>query len=331
MVFLQVKAPLFFLKQFLHFFLKFFHNLRDDPYGGLDRDPYLIMKKYVILVLFKVNMCLGQMGYPVEEFFGGGIGYSPMYISLDSIPGSSRLTALGLRTQDFKDPFVIHGGEGFAHVTGKWRVGGYAGLGASSVSTVPDIMIYEENNSIPGYQSGVDGQPQDYTEFFSPTIEAKFTIALGAASVEYVMPLLQDLELSGGALLGFARANIAVDQQTGTPRWDNTFSNVYGVFDSSGTLYYGVDTIIDGVMPVIVPGPVPGILRDVSATFFNFQPYIAMKWQFLERVGLRISVGFNKGTIGNGSWSLNGRTKIGDSPTAAIQGVAFRTMLYIGL
>ena len=56
-----------------------------------------------------------------------------------------------------------------------------------------------------------------------------------------------------------------------------------------------------------------------------------MKWQFLERMGLRISVGFNKGTIGNGSWKLNGRTEISDSPTAAIQGVVFRTMLYIGL
>jgi len=48
-------------------------------------------------------------------------------------------------------------------------------------------------------------------------------------------------------------------------------------------------------------------------------------------MGLRISVGFNKGTIGNGSWKLNGRTEISDSPTAAIQGVVFRTMLYIGL
>ena len=45
----------------------------------------------------------------------------------------------------------------------------------------------------------------------------------------------------------------------------------------------------------------------------------------------KISAGFNKGTIGNGSWHLNGRTKIGDSPMSAIQGVAFRTMLYIGL
>jgi hypothetical protein len=56
-----------------------------------------------------------------------------------------------------------------------------------------------------------------------------------------------------------------------------------------------------------------------------------VKWQFLERLGLRISVGFNKGTIPAGNWVLNGRTKISDSPASAIQGASFRTMLYIGL
>jgi hypothetical protein len=100
--------------------------------------------------------------------------------------------------------------------------------------------------------------------------------------------------------------------------------------DSTGTLYYGVDAD-SYAAPVILPGTIPGIMRDVSATFFNFQPYVAVKWQFLERLGLRISVGFNKGTIQAGKWKLNGNTKISDSPASAIQGASFRTMLYIGL
>ena len=69
----------------------------------------------------------------------------------------------------------------------------------------------------------------------------------------------------------------------------------------------------------------------LALLFFNFQPYVAVKWQFLERLGLRISVGFNKGTVRQGSWKLNGRTQIGDSPSSALSGVAFRTMLYVGL
>ena len=77
--------------------------------------------------------------------------------------------------------------------------------------------------------------------------------------------------------------------------------------------------------------PIPGVLSDVSGAFFNFQPYVAIKWQLLDRVGLRISVDFNKGTIRQGRWILNGRTQVADSQPFSLQGVTFRTMLYLGL
>lgn len=286
------------------------------------------MKNIVLFITLSSSLLMAQFSYPLEDFLGGGIGYSPMYIKLDSIPGSSDLMGLGLNPKNFRDPFVIHGGEGFAHVTGRWRIGGYAGAGATTISTVPDIIIFQDDNANGTFDEGENFK--DYTNFFNPTIEAKFSISMGAASIEYVMPLLQDLELSAGALMGLARAGIAVDQQSGNPRWGTIFDNAYGTMDSTGTLFYGVDAS-DYDDPVILPGTVPGLLRDVSATFFNFQPYVAVKWQFLERLGLRISVGFNKGTIPAGNWVLNGRTKISDSPASSIQGASFRTMLYIGL
>ena len=286
------------------------------------------MKNIVLFITLSASLLMAQFSYPLEDFLGGGIGYSPMYIKLDSIPGSSDLMGLGLNPKNFRDPFVIHGGEGFAHVTGRWRIGGYAGAGGTTISTVPDIIIFQDDNDNDSLDAGEDFK--DYTNFFNPTIEAKFSISMGAASIEYVMPLLQDLELSAGALMGLARAGLAVDQQNGTPRWGTIFDNAYGTMDSTGTLYYGVDSN-DYDEPVILPGTIPGLLRDVSATFFNFQPYVAVKWQFLERLGLRISVGFNKGTIPAGNWVLNGRTKISDSPASSIQGASFRTMLYIGL
>jgi hypothetical protein len=286
------------------------------------------MKNIVLFITLSSSLLVAQFGYPLEDFLGGGIGYSPMYIKLDSIPGSSDLMGLGLDPKNFDDPFVIHGGEGFAHVTGRWRIGGYAGAGGTTISTVPDIIIFQDDNGNDSLDGGENSK--DYTQFFSPTIEGKFTISMGAASIEYVMPLLQDLEFSAGALMGLARAGIAVDQQSGNPRWGSVFNNAYGTMDSTGTLYYGVSAS-EYDEPVILPGTVPGLLRDVSATFFNFQPYVAVKWQFLERLGLRISVGFNKGTIPAGNWVLNGRTKISDSPASAIQGASFRTMLYIGL
>ena len=286
------------------------------------------MKNIVLFITLSSSLLMAQFSYPLEDFLGGGIGYSPMYIKLDSIPGSSDLMGLGLNPKDFKDPFIIHGGEGFAHVTGRWRIGGYAGAGGTSISTVPDIIIFQDDNGNDSLDAGENSK--DYTSYFNPRIEGKFTISMGAASIEYVMPLLQDLELSAGALMGLARAGLAVDQQNGTPRWGTIFNNAYGTMDSTGTLYYGVSAS-EYDEPVILPGTIPGLMRDVSATFFNFQPYVAVKWQFLERLGLRISVGFNKGTIQAGKWKLNGNTKISDSPASAIQGASFRTMLYIGL
>ena len=286
------------------------------------------MKNIVLFLTLSSSLLMAQFSYPLEDFLGGGIGYSPMYIKLDSIPGSSDLMGLGLNPKDFKDPFIIHGGEGFAHVTGRWRIGGYAGAGGTTISTVPDIIIFQDDNGNDSLDAGENSK--DYTSYFNPRIEGKFTISMGAASIEYVMPLLQDLELSAGALMGLARAGLAVDQQNGTPRWGTIFNNAYGTMDSTGTLYYGVSAS-EYDEPVILPGTIPGIMRDVSATFFNFQPYVAVKWQFLERLGLRISVGFNKGTIQAGKWKLNGNTKISDSPASAIQGASFRTMLYIGL
>ena len=283
------------------------------------------MKKFIALTLIHWSLLSGQFSYPAEDFLGGGIGYSPMYIKLDSIPGASFLENLGLNPKNFSDPFVIHGGEGFAHVTGRWRLGGYAGMGGSSVSTIPEILLYEEDD-VPGYNQ--ETNTINYQDDFNPSIKAKFSLLLGAASVEYVMPLLQDLELSSGALMGLGRVSMAIDQQSGNPRWKKIFSNAYGEIVGD-TLYYPVDDIDDPGL--IVPGAVAGLQRDVSATFFNFQPYVAIKWQFLERLGLRISMGANKGTVPAGSWKLNGRTSVSDSPQSSLSGLTFRTMLYIGL
>jgi hypothetical protein len=282
------------------------------------------MKNIFFLFTINFSILFGQFSYPAEDFLGGGIGYSPMYIKLESIPGADSLVNLGLDPNNFADPFVIHGGEGFAHVTGRWRIGGYAGMGGSSISTIPTIKVYVDTEA-EGWQSE---ETQDYTDDFNPSIKAKFSFLLGAASVEYVMPLLQDLELSSGALMGLGRVGMAIDQQSGNPRWDKVFSNAYGTM-TDGVLYYPVLDINNP--DDIIPGKVAGLQRDVSAIFFNFQPYIAVKWQFLERLGLRISVGANKGTVNAGSWKLNGRTPISDSPKSSISGITFRTMLYIGL
>ncbi|MBD67865.1 MAG: hypothetical protein CMG43_03620 [Candidatus Marinimicrobia bacterium] len=294
------------------------------------------MKRALTYILLSLSTLFGQFDlYPVTDFFGGGIGYSPMYISIDEFPATDLLKNLGLDPTKFNTPFVVHGGEGFAHMTGKWRIGGYAGIGSSSISTITNVQLYVDLA-----ETGYNGETAvDYDGNFDPTIEAKITLSLGAGSIEYVMPIFQDLEISAGAMMGLGRLNLSIDQYAANPKWGEMFNFSYGSkawdvnddgTDSTLTYYYAVTDVGDPISGFNAANA-PGVMSDLSGTFFNFQPYVAIKWQLLDRVGLRISAGFNKGTISQGRWKLNSRYLIGDSEEYSLQGVTFRTMLYLGL
>ena len=296
------------------------------------------MKKIILYIFILFSKLLGQFDlYPVTDFFGGGIGYSPMYINIDKLPATDLLKNVGLDPTKFNSPFVVHAGEGFAHMTGKWRVGGYAGIGSSSISTVTNVVLYEDTDGDGLFDEGENNAV--YNGNFDPTIEAKLTLSLGAGSIEYVMPIFQDLEISAGAMMGLGRLNLSIDQYAANPQWEDMFNFAYGSkawvknddqSDSTLTYYYAVTSTSDSE-PGFSAANAPGVMSDLSGTFFNFQPYVAVKWQLLDRVGLRISAGFNKGTIGQGRWKLNSRYLIGDSEAYTLQGVSFRTMLYLGL
>ena len=294
------------------------------------------MKKIITYITFSLTSLYSQFDlYPVTDFFGGGIGYSPMYIDIEKFPATELLEGLGLDPKEFDSPFVVHGGEGFAHMTGKWRIGSYAGIGSSNISTVTNVQLWQDINN-----DGIidDNEKEDYNGNFNPSIEAKITISLGAASIEYVMPVFQDLEISAGAMMGLGRMNLSIDQYAANPKWTEMFDFSYGPkvpgvdADSNSTVnyYYAVDNLGNPISGFNAANA-PGVMSDLSGTFFNFQPYVAVKWQLLDRVGLRISAGFNKGTIGQGRWKLNSRYLIGDSEEYTLSGVTFRTMLYLGL
>ena len=111
------------------------------------------MKNIVTIAILNLSVLFSQFSYPAEDFLGGGIGYSPMYIKLKEIPGADALVNVGLDPTQFKDPFVLHGGEGFAHITGRWRIGSYAGMGGSSISTIPVVKTYVNTG-----EKGWDGE-----------------------------------------------------------------------------------------------------------------------------------------------------------------------------
>jgi len=310
------------------------------------------MNRYKLIILILPIVISAQSDlYPVEDYYGGGIGYSPMYMILDSIPGASKLKQVGVNPDNFNSPFVIHGGEGFTQISGRWRLGGYAGIGTSRISNALSVILAVETNGLVGIQDTstteiINGNPfryerdstENYTGIFVPTIEAKFTFMISAVTLEYVVPIFRDLEVASGAMFGIGRTIISIDQNTGTPRWDASFSNNFGQV-LNDTLIYTIDTTgtnpqaaIDALQGAYLPPLASSAgMTNLSGTFFNFQPYIAVKWQITDRVGLRLSIGYNKGVIRAGQWKLNDRFQISDSPESALSGLSFRTMIYFGL
>ena len=310
------------------------------------------MNRYKLIILVLPIVIFAQSDlYPVEDYYGGGIGYSPMYMILDSIPGASKLKQVGVNPDNFNSPFVIHGGEGFTQISGRWRLGGYAGIGTSRISNALSVLFGVDTNGIEGIQNTITiintsggndtTQPdltKNYTGIFVPTLEAKFTFMISAITLEYVVPIFRDLEIASGAMFGIGRTIISIDQNTGTPRWDASFSNNFGQVIND-TLIYTVDAT--GTTPQAAIDELQGSylspqassagMTNLSGTFFNFQPYVAVKWQITDRVGLRLSIGFNKGVIRAGQWKLNDRFQISDSPKSELSGLSFRTMIYFGL
>ena len=187
------------------------------------------MKKIITSITFFISSLYSQFDlYPVTDFFGGGIGYSPMYISIEDFPATDLLKNLGLDPKQFDSPFVVHGGEGFAHMTGKWRIGSYAGVGSSSISTVTNVRLFVDADGDGVLDQNEIDNSVDYDGNFDPSIEAKITISLGAASIEYVMPVFQDLEISAGAMMGLGRMNLSIDQYAANPKWTEMFDFSYG-------------------------------------------------------------------------------------------------------
>jgi len=308
------------------------------------------MNRYKLIILILPIVISAQSDlYPIEDYYGGGIGYSPMYMILDSIPGASKLKQVGVNPDNFNSPFVIHGGEGFTQISGRWRLGGYAGIGTSRISNALSVILAVDDNGMPGIQDTLTlgiGTEDDvradttehYTGIFVPTIEAKFTFMISAVTLEYVVPIFRDLEIASGAMFGLGRTIISIDQNTGTPRWDESFSNNFGQV-LNDTLIYTIDTTgtnphnaMDALQGAYLPPLASNAgMTNLSGTFFNFQPYVAVKWQITDRVGLRLSIGYNKGVIRAGQWKLNDRFQISDSPKSSLSGLSFRTMIYFGL
>ena len=101
------------------------------------------MKRLIIASSFMLSVGLSQGDiYPVETSYGGGIGFGNMYLIMSQVPGGEVLDSLGFDADELDTrPMVFYGGEGFAQMTGPWRLGGYAGIGSAQVSNVYNVVL----------------------------------------------------------------------------------------------------------------------------------------------------------------------------------------------
>jgi len=261
--------------------------------------PKRFLSLGLVLTLVSALYSQRDIAFSTDEYLGGGIGYTPMFLLLDmakSYPfntgtdatGTGLLSADGLQfsKEDIAllgNILVIHGAEGFGNVSGNWRVGAYVGLGSKSISSV-DTTAY-------------------------PTLHTDLKIALmtGSASIEYVIPLFSNLEIAAGSLFGLSRAIIQFAKKEVDPIWYDQF-----IFNGDGINANNYSVALSG-------------------TFFTFQPYVAIKLQFLDRAGLRMSAGYNVGTLPAKEWTLNDFSNILAPSESNFNAPAVRVMLYLGI
>ena len=244
-----------------------------------------------------------DFSYPSDEYFGGGIGYTPTFMLFNlaeiypfnptgptgsdskdtGLLGSNGLGFLGGSIDKLGSMLVIHGAEGFGNITGNWRVGAYVGLGSKSITRVDSI---DADNNV--------------------AVDLKLSFMTASASIELVIPLFSNLEIAAGSLFGASRAIIQfAKSEDADPGWENQYT-----FTSIDSNNYAVA---------------------LSGTFFSFQPYVAVKLQFLDRVGLRVSGGYHVGTLPSNQWTLNGFRKIQATSASNFNALAVRVMLYMGI
>jgi len=302
-----------------------------------------LMKQFITAFLFVISLAKAQGDiYPTETTYGGGIGFSTMYMILDTVPGASLLNSLGINVDELGTrPLVFYGGEGFAQMSGPWRLGGYAGIGATQAGSVFGLKMFANRDNVDGYQKPAFGNEANgdtlYNFSGNLSVTARLSFLLGAVTTEYVFPIFRDLEVMAGALMGIGRYTLSIDQHIGTPKWGKLGNNMYGEIYGDTVLIqldgpdFDDEAKDNNESEFLRPINVTGTMTDLSGTFFNFQPYVAIKWQFLDRMGLRISAGYNRGTIASGKWKLNGNRPINDSPESALHGITLRTVIYFGL
>ena len=89
-------------------------------------------KVFVSILIIYTSLLSQEDYYPPESFYGGGVGFSQMFLfqnlgQLKSFEMLGGKNSFGFNLTKFSSPFIIYGGEGFSNITERIRIGGFVG------------------------------------------------------------------------------------------------------------------------------------------------------------------------------------------------------------
>ena len=278
--------------------------------------------------------------YPPESFYGGGVGFSQMFLfqnlgQLKSFEMLGGKNSFGFNLTKFSSPFIIYGGEGFSNITERIRIGGF--VGTNSIVRTKKTTLFLDKNGDGELNIESDEKASTYTY----DSQAKISLWISGATIEYMFPIFRGLELSVGSMLGLGRLNLNIAQTAVSPSWTNQFipafkldstlievndENSDGLITEADLSFYEENKIFSSNSSKLT-----GSMTSVSGTFMNIQPYLGMKLQLLDRMGIRMTIGFNTGKIAEEIWQTENGTPITDSPETVLSSMAIRAMMYFGL
>ena len=230
--------------------------------------------------------------YPSESYLGGGIGNTPTFLLLDVAPAFPfNITGEPSTSAGLLDTSGLNFDD-LSPLGTMLVLHGVEGFGNITGNWRVGAYVGLGSNSV----TRVDSATQE-------TVDLKLTLMNGSASIEYVIPLFSNLEIAAGSLFGYSRSIIQFAHTAPPLDWSDQFT--------------GSDTT--------------NTMVALSGTFFSFQPYVALKLQFLDRAGLRMSAGYQIGTLPANQWTLNDFQKIIAPSEGNFNAVAVRVMLYLGI
>jgi hypothetical protein len=194
-------------------------------------------------------------------------GFTPGYLFLDVKPINSFLTA-GKGAALSESGVFMTGGAGAAYimVLQNVRVGGMGlsgGLKSSSLET--------------------SGLRRD----------AELSVGMGALTVEYVLPVVQHLDVAFGVTLGWGFMDLTLRQS-------------YGVSNT----WLGEQQILGGVSGTAVP---PNATRILNGSFLLWAPTVNMEYAVLSWLALRIGATYS--IMSFPSWQVDGKYDLLGVPT----------------